>query len=852
MTIPPPERWQVKLWRWTKRLLAAGAALAFLGVIVFLLVIRHYEEDLPSISAIKASYRPPQVTRVLARDGTLLAEIFTERRTVISIATLPPRVKLAVLAAEDAGFYEHEGLNYWGMLRALAVNLRSHRTRQGGSTITQQVVKNLLLDPERSFRRKMREVILARRLEQQISKDEILELYLNHIYFGHGRYGIEEAARYYFGKSAKDVSLGEAAMLAGLPAGPERYSPRHDPALAQNRRAFVLGQMLQKGFIDQNQYDAAMSEPLRLAEPVEAQGELVPEVIELVKRTLREVVGEAFTKGGVGYTVTTTIDPRLETAARKAVRDNLDAYDKRYKLLAPFTPPTAASTKKKGRPAEKAFEGTPKFTDHKVLVGAVIGANDAAGTLDVRVGTVIGTVKLADYDRYNPEHLPPSRFAEEGTLLRVSLLAALPAPAPATTAAASRPAASGSATAAPAPPPPPRSPTDETPKVPLRLELGPESALVALDVRSREILALVGSYEAISGGLDRATQAHRQPGSSFKPFVYSYALFSRRFTPATLLETNPKSLPGYRPKNFEDSEGSVPMRLREALAHSVNVAAVHTLSEVGPSNVVLWGAAMGITSKLGADLSLALGSYEVTPMEMATAYSTFASGGVYEAPILITKIVGPDGAEIALAPRPPSRRVMGEPEAFLTTSLLSSVVDHGTGAAAKSLARPVAGKTGTSNDAKDAWFVGYSTDIVCATWTGYDDSRSLGGREQGASSALPAWVSFMKAAHEKRPPTEFPRPLGIVIARIDPATGLRAYEGEVDAMDEMFLAGTEPFETSVPDAGAGGDADGGTLVPGGDMAEELDPAATVPSRIPTEADGGLPQLPRLPEEPPPF
>jgi penicillin-binding protein 1A len=822
--IEPEKRdWRPTLWLWTKRALVAGAVLVVLGVVTVLVIVQRFEQGLPSINDIKASYKPPQVTRVLARDGTLLAEIFTERRTVVPIATLPPHVKLAVLAAEDAGFYEHEGLNYTGMLRALWVNLRYHRTRQGGSTITQQVVKNILLDPERSIRRKIREVILARRLEQQISKDEILELYLNHIYFGHGRYGIEEAARFYFGKSAKDVSLAEAAMLAGLPAGPELYSPRHDASRAQNRRAFVLSQMLEKKFVNQGQYDAAMSEQLHLAQAVEPQGQLAPEVVELVKRTLKEVVGDAFTKGGVGYTVTTTIDPRLEAAARKAVRDNLDTYDKRYKLRGPFAPPSAASAKKKTRPADKPFEGTPKFADHKVLTGAVIGADDAAGTLDVRVGTVIGTVKLADYDRYNPEHLPPSRFAEDGALMRVSLLAPLPAP-----------------TSAPA-----KTGTDETPKVPLRLELGPQAAMVALDVRSREILALVGSYEAISGGLDRATQAHRQPGSSFKPFVYSYALYSRRFTAATMLDTDPASLSGYRPSNFEDSEGSTPMRMREALAHSVNVAAVHVLKEVGPSNVVSWAAALGITSKLGADLSLALGSYEVTPLEMATAYSTFASGGVYEAPILITRITGPDGAEIPLPPRPPSRRVMGETEAFLTTSLLSSVVDHGTGASAKNLGRPVAGKTGTSNQAKDAWFVGYSSDLVCATWTGYDDGRSLGSREQGASAALPAWNSFMKAAHEKRPATEFPRPAGIVIAKIDPGTGLRAYEGEEDAIDEVFLAGTEPQEVSTPDAGAAGTEAG--LVPGAGV-PETDPVGT-PSDVPASPDGGLPQLP---EEPPPF
>jgi penicillin-binding protein 1A len=817
-----------------------GTGLVLAGVLTVWLVVRHYESDLPSIADLKGNYNPPQVTRILARDGTtLLAEVFTERRTVISIATLPAHVKLAVLAAEDAGFYEHEGLNYYGMLRAFIVNLRSFRTRQGGSTITQQVVKNLVLDPERSFRRKMREVILSRKLEQQISKDEILELYLNHIYFGHGRYGIEEAARYYFGKPAREVTLAEAAMLAGLPAGPELYSPRHDAARAQNRRAFVLAQMLDKGFIDQHQHDAAMVEPIRLAPSAEPQGTLAPEVVELVKRKLKEVIGE--TKKG-GYTVTTTIDPRLQAAARKAVRDNLSSYDKRYKLLGPFSPPVVASSgKKKPKATEKPFEGTPKYIDHKVHLGIVTGADDAQGLLDVRVGTVAGSVKLADYERYNPQHLAPSQLAPEGTLLRVSLLA----------------------------------PADVTPgtKVPLRLELGPEGAMVALDVRSREVLALVGNYEGASGALDRATQAHRQPGSSFKPFVYSYALYSRRFTPATMLATDPGSLTGYKPSNFEDTEGVAPVRLREALAHSVNVAAVHVMQEVGPANVVTWANAIGIESKLGADLSLALGSYEVTPYEMAGAYATFASGGVYEAPVLVTRITGPDGAVVALPPRPPARRAMGEAEAYLTTSLLSSVVERGTGASARSLGRPIAGKTGTSNQAKDTWFIGYSTDIVCATWTGFDDARPLGSREQGATAALPAWIAFMKAAHEKRPATEFPRPAGIVTSRIDPKTGLLAYEGEEDAMDEVFLQGTEPQAISSPDAGApedGGLGLGASEDAGAPPTEPLveqtalapvTPATgaptplpgapeTPPPAAPAPVDGGLPQLPA--EGPPPF
>ncbi len=763
--------------------LGAGAALSFA------LVVRHFEGGLPSVTDLRGNYHPPQVTRVLARDGTLLAELFTERRTVVSIASLPPQVKLAVLAAEDAGFYEHEGLNYYGILRAFLVNLRAGRTRQGGSTITQQVVKNLLLDPERTYKRKIREALLARRIEQELTKDDILELYLNHIYFGHGRYGIEEAARDNFAKSAKDLTVAEAALLAGLVAGPEAYSPRKDVTKALMRRSYVLEQMHEKGFLNDAQFAAAKDEPLHLAPEVPLDTQLAPEVVEVARRTLHDLEKERASRGG--YTITTTIDARLQAAARKAVRDDLDAYDKRHGVNGPLKGPPAGVRARVPHPAEKGlvpFEGTPAFEAHKVLVGEVTETDDAHGTFDVRVGTITGTVKLADEARYNPANLAPSAFAEVGAYVRVSLLAAVPV------GVATFHTADGKGEA--------------VAKVPLRLELGPEGALVAIDVRSREILALVGSYEGTTGGLDRATQARRQPGSTFKPIVYSYAIHARRFTPASLIDVRPAAFEGgYRPANYEGWTATDPLRLREALAHSVNVVAVRVLADVGPANVVEWGHALGIRSTMKPDLSLALGSYELLPTELAGAYVTFASGGEYEEPSLITRIVGPDGKDVALEPPVPSRRVLDPAEAYVTTSLLTSVVDHGTGAAAKRLGRPLAGKTGTSNLSKDAWFAGYSTDLATVVWVGYDDGKSLGAAETGASAALPAWMGFMKTADEKRPASEFPRPPGVTSVVIDSHTGALPLPGDPDTMEEIFLEGTQPTSPDPGDAGAVGAAD---------------------------------------------
>ncbi len=783
---------------WLKRLAIAALLLGVAAAVGLFFYVRSLEADLPSITQLEGNYHPPQVTRILARDGSLLAEAFTERRTVVPLSELPPHVKLAVLAAEDANFYEHEGLNYLGIARAMLVNLRAGETKQGGSTITQQVVKNLLLDSRRTYGRKIREALLARRIEQELCpectqeqrKDKILELYLNHIYFGNGRYGIEEAARDNFGKSAKDLSIAEAAMLAGLVAGPTKFSPRKEPKAALGRRGRVLGEMRDKGFLTDAQYDAAMKEPLVVAPEIEANSQLAPEAVDEARKLLMTIDPVGAARGG--YTITTTIDPKLEAAARDALRADLDAYDKRHSLLGPLkVPPATAKTaeKKTKKPVapkplsqENApFEGTPAFEGHKIYVGVVSGADDGKGTLDVQVGTITGVVKIADADRYNPQHLSASAFAPVGARMRVSLLT-----------------------------PVPENAADA--KIPLRVESGPEGALVAIDARSREILALVGNYESQSGGLDRATQSHRQPGSTFKPIVYSYAIHSKRFTPATLVDVTPAAFGNYHPSNYEGWKGTDALRLREVLANSVNVGAVRVLNDVGPANVVDWGHALGIESTLKPDLSLALGSYEVTPLELAGAYTTFAAGGEYASPILVTKIVGPDGKEVPLPAPPPSHRVMDDSEAYVITNMMTSVIDHGTGVRAKSLNRPLAGKTGTSNQSKDAWFAGFSTEIAAVVWVGYDDGRPLGGTEAGASAALPAWIDFMRVAHEKKPPSDFPKPAGVTTVSIDTRTGKLPFDGDTDVMDEVFLAGTEPTETSDVDAGALQE-DGGPNVP---------------------------------------
>ena len=779
----------------------ATLAAAVLAALAVVLVVRHYEAKLPTLDKVRKGYEPPQVTRVLSRDGSVLASLFTERRTVVKFTDIPNHVKLAFLAAEDASFYQHEGLDYLGMLRAMAVNLRTGRSRQGASTITQQVVKNVLLVPERTYERKIKETILARRLEHELSKDEILSLYLNQIYLGHGRYGVEEASRYYFGKHVRELDVAEAATLSGLVASPERYSPRRDAGLSMQRRHYVLSQMLEKGFITQEVFADAEQRPLRLAPVSDGESELAPEVVEHVKRLLVKVAGDAAARGG--FVVETSIDPALQAAARKATREALDQYLVRQKLLPPYT----QEERKLWGPAE---QGAPR--QNKVYVGKVAAVDDRTFSIDVRVGITLGRVDLRHEERFNPKHLSPSQFTREGAALRVRVLSLADSP---------------------------------TGKAELKLELGPEAALVALDPRTREVRALIGSYEGVAGGLDRSTQARRQPGSAFKPLVYGYALHSRRLTLGSVLSITrtPKDLKKKPPHGVDPSATEYKLRLRDALAISDNAAAQKVLEEVGAPNVIDFAKALGIESPLSPTPSLALGAYEVTPIELTAAIATFGAAGEYRPPVLVKRITDSSGHELPLPMQPPARQVIPAEEAYLITSALTSVVKDGTAKAANSLQRPLAGKTGTTNLAKDAWFVGYSTDYVAGVWVGYDEAMPLGFGEAGAVTALPIWMAFMKAAEAGRPAVDFPRPPGIVSVHIDPITGLLASPDIGEGIEEEYLDGTAPTEVSTPAAPA--------ATPGAANDDEAATAATATAPAPPPPVGDAPPG-ALPEVPPPF
>lgn len=734
-----------------------GAAL-IVGAVGVMGTYAYFSRGLPSVSALR-DYRPPQTTRVYDRHGQVIGEIFTERRTVIPLSEVPRNVVLSVLAAEDADFYEHEGLDYTGILRAVGRDIASGRAAQGGSTITQQVVKLMLLTPERTLSRKVRELILARRLENELSKDEILHLYLNHVNFGRGRYGIQEAAQYYFGKNASELTLAEATLLAGVPQAPTRLSPRNNPEAAARRQSYVLSQLASKREVywpdlSEETIEAAREEKVETIPLPEGSGS-APEILAIARRALRTAAGDDALGEG-GYAVHTTIDLVLQKRARKALQRGLRAIDERQGYLGTYR----AKNRRRG---PKATSPTERLRMGRTYVAKVTKTDDDKDQLWLEVAGHRAILPMRDLARLNPEGLSASKLAKPGDLLPVSIT---------------------------------QFASQEDPAV-ARAERGPEGSVVVIEPRSRDVLALVGGYAARSG-FNRATQAIRQPGSAFKPIVYARAIQSRRFTPASLVVDAPAVYDEWKPRNYEQWNYQGAVRLREALARSINMVAIRVIEDLGARDVAEFARQDGITTKLEEDMALALGASGVRPIELTNAYATFAAGGRWAPTRLVTRIVSPDGTNIPLQPLEPARDVMTPAEAYVMTSMLRSVVTSGTGRPALRLDRAVGGKTGTSNEARDAWFVGYSPSVVAGVWVGFDDSRSLGKRETGTRSALPIWIEVMEAADQTPKETDFAMPSGVVIAAIDPASGLLAYDGQEDAVDEVFLTGTTPIDVARP------------------------------------------------------
>lgn len=778
-----------------------GAGIAML--VIVRIVLSYYEADLPPVTAF-TNYAPPQLTRVLDRNGRLLHEAFQERRTVVPMDQVPRHLVLAVLAAEDADFYRHSGLDYAGIMRAMFRDLTSGRAMQGASTITQQIVKNVLLSPERTLTRKFKELILARRIEQDIEdKDQILHVYLNHIYFGHGRYGVQEAARYFFGKDVSELNLAESSLIAGLPQSPNRLSPINHPEAAKQRQRYVLGQLLAKRKqywpdLTAEEIEAALNTEVELADHSGVESG-APEVVASAQSELKgalqryaknhvpadaqdDAVRSAIKTGG--FTIQTTLDMDLQQLARQALLDGLKELDARQGLVGPLKVP-------RGRRARKPLPQYKSLRSGRTYDVVVTGTDDDKGLIELDIGGHRAIAKLKEVSRFNPKGLSASQFAPRGARARAMV---------------------------------DRVGSGDTPST-ARLALGPQGAVIAIEPRTREVLALVGG-DVASYGFNRATQAIRQPGSSFKPLVYAVALNTRRYTPATLVLDAPEVFDEWKPDNFQDQHYAGDVRLREGLARSINLVAVRVIKDITPQAVVDFARGIGISTELDPSLALSLGASGVRPIELVNGYATFAAGGTYADYQVVKDIkasrrtvdsmlavgnrqqpsertaASAAGSHIPmpLEPHAGPRQVLDKGVAYLVTSMLQSVVQRGTAQRAhRALSgRPAAGKTGTSNQARDAWFVGYTQELVVGVWVGYDDHRPLGRGEGGSSSALPIWIDIINGYLKDQPAKDFIPPPSIEQARIDPATGKLAYAHQTDAIVEMFLEGTVPADVASP------------------------------------------------------
>jgi penicillin-binding protein 1A len=615
--------------------------------------------DLPQIRSLE-NFKPDAVTRIYSTDQVLLAELFIEKREPVPLETIPRFLKAALVATEDRKFYKHSGVDLKGITRAIIKDIKAGEFVEGASTITQQLSKTLFLTPRKTLVRKIKEAILAFQLERRYTKDEILELYLNQVYFGSGAYGVESAAKIFFGKSAKDLNLAECALVAGMPKSPSRYSPLVNPDLAIKRRNTVLRQMRDTNIISEKAYQQAIKEAL-YANGHRFNPSKAPFFVEYIKTFLEDKLGSTRLYKG-GLSVFTTLDYNLQSAAEKAVTAGL----------------------------------------------------------------------LALTDRMKRAH---------------------------------------------------------------RAEPAPEAALISIDLASGGILAMVGGKDFNASPFNRASMAMRQPGSAFKPFVYAYAI-EQGFAQNKIILDAPVVYRGaqggddWKPQNFS-LEYKGEMTLRHALTISQNIPAVRLLQTLGPYSVAQFAHQLGIKSHLASNLSLALGSSEVTLMDLTSAYSVFPNKGEKVRPFGVLEIVDRQGRVVWRA-KSQKRLVMSRAGAAIMTNMLEGVIKEGTGRSAQILGRAVAGKTGTSNDYKDALFIGFSPHVIAGVWVGRDAGSSLGAKETGAKAALPIWIDFMKAALENEPHQYFDIPDDVSQIRMDPITGLAQPDDSKRSVVALFKKGTEP------------------------------------------------------------
>lgn len=759
-------------------LVAVFVAVALLGIATGLAFV--FAGDLPEISALD-DYAPNTITRVYGAQGDVVAEFATERRIVVTYDEIGTRLRQAILAAEDAGFDRHVGLSI-SRIAVTAIRDVLEGRRAGASTLTQQLARMLFLTPEKTWERKIKEAILAIQIEKRYTKPEIFTLYCNKVYLGHGSYGVEVASRLYFNKHARDLSLEEAALIAGIIQTPERQSPFVDMTRARRRRDYVLQRMADEGYIAAAEAEAAKARPIVVADRHLPEETVAPFFVEEVRKTVERQFG-AQRLYESGLAVYTSLDTRLQVAANQALDRGLRQLDKRRGFRKP------------GR--NILTEGTPldRFTDERwsrpmkagdvvpALVTAVSSARGPAAGVQSRDGAErrlpAGAARLR-IGRFSAElgreairwtgRTSAADLVRAGDLIEVRLT--------------KLDEAAGLASVT----------LEQTPLV--------DGAILVIENRTGQIKAMVGGLSFVRSKFNRATQAMRQLGSAFKPIVYTAAI-DRGYTPVSQLLDAPVSYPAgpgqppYTPGNYDGRfEGLV--TLRHALEQSRNVPAVRTMAEVGAEQVIQYARRFGFQGPMEPYLSLALGASEASLLEATAAYSVFPNQGVLMRPYFILRVLDREG-NLLEETRPEGREAIRADTAYVMTSLLRGVVERGTAASAASLEWPLAGKTGTTNDYTDAWFIGFDPELTVGVWVGHDDKKPLGPAETGAQAALPIWIDVMKAhlasRTDRTQPPSFEIPGNIVIVPVDRLTGAVVAPGTPGALSEAFIAGTQPGST---------------------------------------------------------
>lgn len=743
-------------------ILVVGLAL---GASALAVVYSWAVQDLPSYTRI-ADYRPPLVSTVYARDNSVMGYFYREKRFLSSLSDMPPYLPLAFLAAEDDGFYEHQGVSPVAILRAFLVNLKSGTNTQGGSTITQQIVKRLLLSAEKSYERKIKEAILAYRLENYLTKDEILTIYLNQIYLGSGAYGVEAAARAYFGKHVNDLTLAEAAVLASLPKAPTTSNPYRNPEETKRRQRYVLRRLHELHWISEEDYEKALAQPLVYKSMDEPTWKTAAWYVEEVRRQLIDYLSEdnmraqgilldrygedALYEGGLH--IYTSMEPAHQAAAEDALHRGLEEADKRYGWRGPLETledaQAVAAFLEKNKPDADFLKGNS-------WARAVVTQADQNG-LDVRVGDLAGRIDLKNMawartpnikvaGAYAPPIKDARKVAQPGDVVWVSVV-------PGTYNLLA-----------------PESERDKTLTLALQQYPAIQGAIVSIEPETGDVVAMVGGYSFQNSQFNRATQAKRQPGSSFKPFVYSAAL-DAGYTPASIVldapivYINESTSKLWRPENYE-GKFSGPMMLRTALAKSRNMCTIRVAQDIGIQSVINRALAMGIHEPFPPELAVSLGAVAVSPINFAEAYTAFANQGKRAENRMIRSVTDAAGEPLATF-EPRISQVITPENAYVMANLLEAVVNEGTGTRAKIPGRHIAGKTGTTNDEKDAWFMGFSPYLVTGVYVGYDQLQPMGRLEGGGRTAAPIFSYYRKEIEDTYENRDFVKPDDIVMETV--------------------------------------------------------------------------------------